>query len=207
MEPSFISLPRAVDDIGAIPLDDEASYQLYASAKTVAVFQVESSGMMDALKRMKPTCIEDIVALVALYRPGPMENIPTYCEVKNGSKNANRCTRLIDHILEETQGIIVYQEQVMQIAQVMAGYRLVVLTLLRRAMGKKIKEAMDAERPSLKRVPLKTGSTKKAASESLICLEKFANYGFNKSHARPMRWSAIKPLGSRPTTRSNLWPG
>ncbi|MEP1929769.1 MAG: DNA polymerase III subunit alpha, partial [Roseibium sp.] len=78
--------PVAVDDIGAIPLDDEASYRLYASAKTVAVFQVESSGMMDALKRMKPTCIEDIVALVALYRPGPMENIPTYCEVKNGLK-------------------------------------------------------------------------------------------------------------------------
>ena len=75
-----------VDDINAIPLDDEKSYKLYASAKTVAVFQVESSGMMDALKRMKPTCIEDIVALVALYRPGPMENIPTYCEVKNGLK-------------------------------------------------------------------------------------------------------------------------
>ena len=93
-------------------------------ARTVAVFQVESSGMMDALRRMKPTCIEDIVALVALYRPGPMENIPTYCEVKNGQKKLESIHPSIDHILEETQGIIVYQEQVMQIAQVMAGYSL-----------------------------------------------------------------------------------
>ena len=83
----------AENQINAIPLDDEATYRLYASAKTVAVFQVESSGMMDALKRMKPTCIEDIVALVALYRPGPMENIPKYCEVKNGLSNAITCTR------------------------------------------------------------------------------------------------------------------
>jgi DNA polymerase-3 subunit alpha len=136
-----------VDDIGAIPLDDEKSYKLYASAKTVAVFQVESSGMMDALKRMKPTCIEDIVAIVALYRPGPMENIPTYCEVKNGIKERESVHPLIDHILEETQGIIVYQEQVMQIAQVMAGYSLGGADLLRRAMGKKIAEEMAKERP------------------------------------------------------------
>ncbi|MGB0735883.1 MAG: DNA polymerase III subunit alpha, partial [Paracoccaceae bacterium] len=114
----------AENQINAIPLDDEPTYELYSAAKTVAVFQVESSGMMDALKRMKPTCIEDIVALVALYRPGPMENIPTYCDVKNGKKERESVHPLIDHILEETQGIIVYQEQVMQIAQVMAGYSL-----------------------------------------------------------------------------------
>ena len=94
-------------DIGAIPLDDEKSYALYSCAKTTAVFQVESSGMMDALKRMKPTCIEDIVALVALYRPGPMENIPTYCEVKNGQRELESIHPSIDYILEETQGIIV----------------------------------------------------------------------------------------------------
>ena len=111
----------AENQMNAIPLDDARTYDLYARAKTVAVFQVESSGMMDALKRMKPTCIEDIVALVALYRPGPMENIPTYCEVKNGLKERESVHPLIDDILEETQGIIVYQEQVMQIAQVMAG--------------------------------------------------------------------------------------
>ncbi|MEC3861824.1 DNA polymerase III subunit alpha [Mesobacterium sp. TK19101] len=173
----------AENQINAIPLDDEASYKLYAAAKTVAVFQVESSGMMDALRRMKPTCIEDIVALVALYRPGPMENIPTYCEVKNGLKEIASVHPLIDHILEETQGIIVYQEQVMQIAQVMAGYSLGGADLLRRAMGKKIKEAMDAERPKFEKGAAENGVDKKKATEVFDLLEKFANYGFNKSHA------------------------
>jgi DNA polymerase-3 subunit alpha len=173
----------AVDDIGHIPLDDEPTYKLYASAKTVAVFQVESSGMMDALRRMKPTCIEDIVALVALYRPGPMENIPTYCEVKNGLKDRESVHPLIDHILEETQGIIVYQEQVMQIAQVMAGYSLGGADLLRRAMGKKIAEEMAKERPKFEEGAMQNGVDKKKASEVFDLLEKFANYGFNKSHA------------------------
>ncbi|MDA5093439.1 DNA polymerase III subunit alpha [Aliiroseovarius sp. KMU-50] len=173
----------AANEINAIPLDDEVTYKLYASAKTVAVFQVESSGMMDALRRMKPTCIEDIVALVALYRPGPMENIPTYCEVKNGLKEIESVHPLIDHILEETQGIIVYQEQVMQIAQVMAGYSLGGADLLRRAMGKKIKEAMDAERPKFEKGAAENGVPAKKASEVFDLLEKFANYGFNKSHA------------------------
>ena len=170
-------------DIGLIPLDDKPTYDLYASAKTVAVFQVESSGMMDALRQMKPNCIEDIVALVALYRPGPMENIPTYCQVKNGLKERESVHPLIDHILEETQGIIVYQEQVMQIAQVMAGYSLGGADLLRRAMGKKIKEAMDAERPKFEKGAAENGVPAKKASEVFDLLEKFANYGFNKSHA------------------------
>jgi DNA polymerase-3 subunit alpha len=173
----------AENQINAIPLDDEATYKLYASAKTVAVFQVESSGMMDALRRMKPTCIEDIVALVALYRPGPMENIPTYCEVKNGLKERESVHPLIDHILEETQGIIVYQEQVMQIAQVMAGYSLGGADLLRRAMGKKIAEEMAKERPKFEKGAMENGVDKKKASEVFDLLEKFANYGFNKSHA------------------------
>ena len=173
----------AENDIGAIPLDDAKSYELYARAKTVAVFQVESSGMMDALKRMKPTCIEDIVALVALYRPGPMENIPTYCEVKNGLKERESVHPSIDHILEETQGIIVYQEQVMQIAQVMAGYSLGGADLLRRAMGKKIAEEMAKERPKFEKGAMENGVDKKKASEVFDLLEKFANYGFNKSHA------------------------
>ena len=170
-------------DIGNIPLDDEKTFDLYSSANTVAVFQVESSGMMDALRRMKPTSIEDIVALVALYRPGPMENIPAYCEVKNGQRELESIHPLIDHILAETQGIIVYQEQVMEIAQVMAGYTLGGADLLRRAMGKKIKEAMDAERPKFMKGAQLKNVTEKKASEVFDLLEKFANYGFNKSHA------------------------
>ncbi len=179
----YVPPEGAVNEINAIPLDDEASYKLYAAAKTVAVFQVESSGMMDALKQMKPTCIEDIVALVALYRPGPMENIPTYCKVKNGLMDLESVHPLIDYILEETQGIIVYQEQVMQIAQVMAGYSLGGADLLRRAMGKKIKEAMDAERPKFEKGAADNGVPAKKATEVFDLLEKFANYGFNKSHA------------------------
>ncbi|MCE8008510.1 DNA polymerase III subunit alpha [Aestuariivita sp.] len=175
--------PGTEDDINAIPLDDEGSYKLYSAAKTVAVFQVESSGMMDALKRMKPTCIEDIVALVALYRPGPMENIPTYCEVKNGLRMRENLHPTIDHILDETQGIIVYQEQVMQIAQEMAGYSLGGADLLRRAMGKKIQEAMDAERPKFLAGAAENGVDKEKAMEVWNLLDKFANYGFNKSHA------------------------
>ncbi|MGY6411432.1 MAG: DNA polymerase III subunit alpha [Alkalilacustris sp.] len=166
-----------------LPLDDPATYALYSSAQTVAVFQVESAGMMDALRRMKPTCIEDIVALVALYRPGPMENIPQYCEVKHGLRPRESIHPLIDHILEETQGIIVYQEQVMQIAQEMAGYSLGGADLLRRAMGKKIKEAMDAERPKFVAGAKAKGVDAKKAGEVFDLLEKFANYGFNKSHA------------------------
>ncbi|MFT5869876.1 MAG: DNA polymerase-3 subunit alpha [Paracoccaceae bacterium] len=170
-------------DIGTIDLEDKKTYELYASAKTVAVFQVESSGMMDALRRMKPTAIEDIIALVALYRPGPMENIPKYCEVKNGISARDTLHPSIDHILDETQGIIVYQEQVMQIAQEMAGYSLGGADLLRRAMGKKIQEAMDAERPKFLKGSAEHGVDEATAIEVWNLLDKFANYGFNKSHA------------------------
>ncbi|MEM7188717.1 MAG: DNA polymerase III subunit alpha [Pseudomonadota bacterium] len=175
---------RDVDiDISAIPLDDEASYELYSSADTVGVFQVESAGMRDALRQMKPTCIEDIVALVALYRPGPMENIPKYCNVKNGREERDYLHATIDDILDETQGIIVYQEQVMEIARKMANYSLGGADLLRRAMGKKIQEAMDAERPKFLAGAAENGVDEPKAIEVWNLLDKFANYGFNKSHA------------------------
>ena len=170
-------------DISTIPLDDQKTFDLYANAKTVAVFQVESSGMRDALSQLKPTCIEDIIALVALYRPGPMENIPKFCSVKNGEQERENIHPLIDEILDETQGIIVYQEQVMEIARKMGGYSLGGGGLLRRAMGKKIKEAMDAEKPNFLEGSLKNNVNKKTASKVWDLLEKFANYGFNKSHA------------------------
>ncbi len=183
-ETLYTPAPGSENLINLIPIDDARTYALYAAAKTVAVFQVESTGMMDALRRMKPTCIEDIVALVALYRPGPMENIPAYCEVKNGQRDLESIHPTIDHILKETQGIIVYQEQVMQIAQVMAGYSLGGADLLRRAMGKKNPEEMAKERPKfIEGAKATHGIDPKKSGEVFDLLEKFANYGFNKSHA------------------------
>ncbi|MEM9795933.1 MAG: DNA polymerase III subunit alpha [Pseudomonadota bacterium] len=179
----YVPTEGTENDINAIPLDDPATFELYSAARAVAVFQVESTGMMDALRRMKPTCIEDIVALVALYRPGPMENIPKYCEVKNGLSARDTLHPSIDHILDETQGIIVYQEQVMQIAQEMAGYSLGGADLLRRAMGKKIQAEMDAQRPLFLEGAAKNGVDEAKALEVWHLLDKFANYGFNKSHA------------------------
>ncbi len=170
-------------DISSIPLDDPETYALYGRADTVAVFQVESSGMRDALRQLQPTCIEDIVALVALYRPGPMENIPKYCNVKNGREKRGSIHPLIDPILDETQGIIVYQEQVMEIARKMAGYSLGGADLLRRAMGKKIQAAMDEERPKFLAGAKANGVPDAKAQEVWDLLNKFANYGFNKSHA------------------------
>ncbi len=179
----LLALRGETVDIASIPLDDPATYALYASAATVAVFQVESAGMRDALRRLKPTCIEDIIALVALYRPGPMENIPKFCDVKNGREPRESLHPSIDGILDETQGIIVYQEQVMEIARKMAGYSLGGADLLRRAMGKKIQAEMDAQKPLFLKGAADNAISKGKADEVWNLLDKFANYGFNKSHA------------------------
>ena len=167
----------------SIPLDDKASYQLLKAANTTAVFQLESRGMKDMLKQAKPDCFEDIIALVALYRPGPMDLIPDFCRRKHGLQRVEYPHPATESILKETYGIAVYQEQVMQIAQVVAGYSLGGADLLRRAMGKKKKEEMDAQREIFTAGALKNGLNERQATELFDLLEKFAGYGFNKSHA------------------------
>ncbi|WP_027486198.1 DNA polymerase III subunit alpha [Allorhizobium undicola] len=175
---------RDIDiDLAAIPLDDEKTYQMLSRGETVGVFQVESAGMRKALIGMRPDCIEDIIALVALYRPGPMENIPVYNARKHGEEEIESIHPKIDYLLKETQGVIVYQEQVMQIAQVLSGYSLGEADLLRRAMGKKIKEEMDKQRARFVDGAVENGVSKNQADVIFDLLAKFANYGFNKSHA------------------------
>jgi DNA polymerase III subunit alpha len=167
----------------SMPLDDKAAYQLFKTANTTAVFQFESRGMKDMLKQALPDCFEDIIALVALYRPGPMDLIPDFCRRKHGKQRVEYPHPATESILKETYGIAVYQEQVMQIAQVVAGYSLGGADLLRRAMGKKKKEEMDAQREVFTEGALKNNLNERQANELFDLLEKFAGYGFNKSHA------------------------
>ncbi|MDP3088088.1 MAG: DNA polymerase III subunit alpha [Methylotenera sp.] len=166
-----------------LPLDDKATFQLLKTANTTAVFQLESRGMKDMLKQAMPDCFEDIIALVALYRPGPMDLIPDFCRRKHGKQRVEYPHPLTEPILKETYGIAVYQEQVMQIAQVVAGYSLGGADLLRRAMGKKKQEEMDAQRKTFTEGAVKNNMTERQATELFDLLEKFAGYGFNKSHA------------------------
>lgn len=175
---------RGIDiDLSHIPLDDKLTYEMLTRGETVGVFQVESAGMRKALIGMKPDRIEDIIALVALYRPGPMENIPTYIARKHGQEEIASIHPKIDYLVKETQGVIVYQEQVMQIAQVLAGYSLGEADLLRRAMGKKIHEEMERQRGHFVDGAVERGVNKNQANTIFDLLAKFADYGFNKSHA------------------------
>jgi DNA polymerase III subunit alpha len=175
---------RGIDvDLATLPLDDTASYQMLARGDVVGVFQVESQGMRRALVDMRPDRFEDIIALVALYRPGPMANIPTYCARKHGDEEPEYLHPLLEPILKETFGVIIYQEQVMQIAQVMAGYSLGEADLLRRAMGKKIRAEMEKQRERFVAGSVKNGVPKGQAETIFELLAKFADYGFNKSHA------------------------
>ncbi|MEX0343860.1 MAG: DNA polymerase III subunit alpha [Rhizobiaceae bacterium] len=170
-------------DLARIPLDDQKTYEMMSRGEVVGVFQVESAGMRKALLGMKPDRIEDIIALVALYRPGPMENIPTYNARKHGEEEMASIHPKIDHLVKETQGVIVYQEQVMQIAQELAGYSLGEADLLRRAMGKKIRSEMDKQRVRFVDGAVERGVGKPQANMIFDLLAKFADYGFNKSHA------------------------
>ncbi len=170
-------------DLARLPLDDLKTYEMLSRGEVVGVFQVESAGMRKALIGMKPDRIEDIIALVALYRPGPMENIPTYNARKHNEEEIASIHPKIDHLVAETQGVIVYQEQVMQIAQELAGYSLGEADLLRRAMGKKIRAEMDKQRERFVTGAVDRGVAKPQADFIFDLLAKFADYGFNKSHA------------------------
>ena len=170
-------------DLATVPLDDQATFDMLSRGDTTGVFQLESTGMRDVLRKLKPDVFEDIIAVVALYRPGPMDNIPSFIERKNGREDIAYMHPVLEPILKETYGIMIYQEQVMQAAQEMAGYSLGSADLLRRAMGKKIQAEMDAQREQFVRGATELDTTADKASEVFDTIAKFAGYGFNKSHA------------------------
>ena len=172
-------------DPSRIPLDDEATFAMLRRGETVGLFQVESAGMKKALVDMHPDRFEDLIALVALYRPGPMANIPTYCARKLGDEPIEYAHPQLEPILKETFGVITYQEQVQQIARDLAGYSLGQADLLRRAMGKKIKAEMDAQRERFVAGATERGVSKATADQIFDACAKFAEYGFNKSHSAP----------------------
>jgi DNA polymerase-3 subunit alpha len=175
---------RGLDiDFDALPLDDEPSYALMASGATIGVFQLESTGMRDTLRKLKPGNIDEVTALISLYRPGPMENIDIYVQRKFGQSPVDVLHPSLEAVLRETYGVIIYQEQVMQIAQVLSGYSLGEADLLRRAMGKKKKEEMDAQKARFAEGAAAKGVDAVQAGNIFELVAKFAGYGFNKSHA------------------------
>ncbi len=170
-------------DFSLLPLDDGPSYELMASGQTIGVFQLESQGMRDTLRKMRCASIEEITALISLYRPGPMDNIDTFVDCKMGRKPVDTLHPSLEPVLRETYGVIVYQEQVMQIAQILAGYSLGQADLLRRAMGKKKKEEMDAQKALFVKGASEKGVPEAQSDSIFELVAKFAGYGFNKSHA------------------------
>ena len=179
----LIGRTGAAIDPAKFPLDDQASYTLLQHGDTVGVFQLEGQGMRDALRKLKPDRFEDIIAIVALYRPGPMDNIDSYVNRKHGRETIESLHPMIEPILKETYGIIIYQEQVMQIAQVLSGFSLGEADLLRRAMGKKIKKEMAAQKTRFVEGAVGNGVDQARAEYIFELVAKFAGYGFNKSHA------------------------
>ncbi|MES2721623.1 MAG: DNA polymerase III subunit alpha [Pseudomonadota bacterium] len=170
-------------DMATLPLDDAKTYELMSAAQTVGVFQLEGQGMRDTLRQLRPGSIEDVTAVGALYRPGPMDNIPLFIDCKFGRKPVDYLHPSLEVVLKETYGVIVYQEQVMQIAQILAGYSLGEADLLRRAMGKKKKEEMDQQRARFISGAAEKGVSAEQSGGIFDLVDKFAGYGFNKSHA------------------------
>ena len=178
-----LKLKKIYLDISKINQKDEKVFSLLATGETTGLFQLESAGMRDAIKQMKPNKFDDIIALVALYRPGPMSNIPIYNDCKNGIKKPDYIHPTLEEILKPTYGIIIYQEQVMQIAQTLAGFTAGEADILRRAMGKKKKAELDKQKERFINGALKNGIAKDVANFVFTKIEPFAQYGFNKSHA------------------------
>ena len=170
-------------DIENIDYEDQKVFDLLSSGNTVGLFQVESAGMREALVQMKPNHIEDIIALVALYRPGPMSNIPIYNDCKHGKQTPDYLHPLLEDILKPTYGVIIYQEQVMQIAQKLSGFTAGQADLLRRAMGKKKRAELEKQKQGFIEGAVKNGIAKDVAAGIFLKIEPFAEYGFNKSHA------------------------
>ncbi|WP_374578141.1 DNA polymerase III subunit alpha [Phenylobacterium sp.] len=170
-------------DFSTLGVDDVPAYELLSSGGTVGVFQFEGQGMRDTLRQLRPNCIEDVTAIGALYRPGPMDNIPAFIDCKFGRREIDYLHPSLEPVLKETYGIIVYQEQVMQIAQILAGYSLGDADLLRRAMGKKKKEEMEQQRARFVSGAEAKGVPGQQAGAIFDLVDKFAGYGFNKSHA------------------------
>ena len=170
-------------DITKINHNDEKVFSLLSTGETTGLFQLESAGMREAIKQMKPNRFDDIIALVALYRPGPMSNIPIYNDCKNGKRDPDYIHPTLKEILKPTYGIIIYQEQVMQIAQILAGFTAGEADILRRAMGKKKKAELDRQKERFINGAIKNGITKDVANYVFTKIEPFAQYGFNKSHA------------------------
>ena len=193
-------------DYAQLPLDDAATYRIFAEGKTESVFQFESRGMVGMLRDAKPTRLEDLIAMNAMFRPGPMENIPMFCRRKNKAEDIEYPHPLLEGLLSETYGIFVYQEQVMQAAQVLGGYSLGGADLLRRAMGKKKAEEMAQQREIFRAGAAKNGIDQEKADEIFDLMEKFAGYASTRATLRPMRCSRITPAGSRPTARPSSTP-
>ncbi len=170
-------------DIENVPLDDKKTFELYQNGNTIGTFQFESDGMRNYLKELKPTNIEDLIAMNALYRPGPMDFIPTYIKRKHGQEKVEYPHPWLEEILEPTYGIMVYQEQIMQAAQIMAGYSLSAADILRRAMGKKKIEEMEKQKSIFVKGAVDKGVDKNDAEKIFHVMEKFAQYGFNRSHS------------------------